>query len=399
MSMPEDHNSDAIDAYREDPSPHSEIAPISAIPPQVLTYDDSAPVTQVPPEPLVIAPTTTRDISEDIQSILKGVGLPERRDTEGIADKPKPQISSAPEPLKEAAAAPSLPAQASPVVPLHTLKDDINDVIRINKISLVKAAAMEQDRRSDSDEPRVRVRRRGSWGLIFAILFFVILGGMALAGVFYVENSRHASVDIPADDSLVFAEQTVSINIANTNPLALKTQISNWRNKQALAVGSIMRIKPINEDDAHPELSQPATAAEFMKALGTHAPDDLMRALGDTFFFGIHTTDKNTPILLFTVNSYDRAFAAMLEWESTMNGDLAPIFTAVPLMTRNATGTPQQRVFSDEVMRNYDVRVLKDDSGNIVMYYSFPNPRILIIAESPYSFVEILSRLQAQRAL
>ena len=50
-------------------------------------------------------------------------------------------------------------------------------------------------------------------------------------------------------------------------------------------------------------------------------------------------------------------------------------------------------------MRNYDVRELTDDSGNIVLYYSFPTPNILVIAESPYSFTEILSRLQAEREL
>lgn len=69
-------------------------------------------------------------------------------------------------------------------------------------------------------------------------------------------------------------------------------------------------------------------------------------------------------------------------------------------MTTIATsGIPVQRGFQDAVMRNYDVRELTDDSGNIVLYYSFPTPNILVIAQSPYSFTEILSRLQADREL
>ena len=55
--------------------------------------------------------------------------------------------------------------------------------------------------------------------------------------------------------------------------------------------------------------------------------------------------------------------------------------------------------YEDLVMRNYDVRALKDDAGEIQLYYSFPTQNILIIAESPYSFPEILSRLQASRQL
>jgi len=50
-------------------------------------------------------------------------------------------------------------------------------------------------------------------------------------------------------------------------------------------------------------------------------------------------------------------------------------------------------------MRNYDARALKDDAGQIQLYYSFPTRNILIIAESPYTFAEVLSRLQAERRL
>ena len=50
-------------------------------------------------------------------------------------------------------------------------------------------------------------------------------------------------------------------------------------------------------------------------------------------------------------------------------------------------------------MGNYDVRALKDDAGEVQLYYSFPTQNILIIAGSPYSFPEILSRLQASRQL
>jgi len=51
------------------------------------------------------------------------------------------------------------------------------------------------------------------------------------------------------------------------------------------------------------------------------------------------------------------------------------------------------------IKRNYDVRALRDDAGNIELYYSFPTQNILVIAESPYSFAEILNRLQAARKI
>jgi len=82
-----------------------------------------------------------------------------------------------------------------------------------------------------------------------------------------------------------------------------------------------------------------------------------------------------------------------------MNADLSPTFTPVPSTILDVNGIPYERVFKDSVMRNYDVRELRDDANVIQLYYSFPSPNLLIIAESPYSFPEILSRLQSVRRL
>ena len=89
----------------------------------------------------------------------------------------------------------------------------------------------------------------------------------------------------------------------------------------------------------------------------------------------------------------------MLQWEERLNADLSPGFTALSVLTTDGDGLPVKRSYQDLVMRNYDVRALKDDSGTIQLFYSFPTQNILIIAESPYSFTEIISRLQAGRNL
>ena len=89
----------------------------------------------------------------------------------------------------------------------------------------------------------------------------------------------------------------------------------------------------------------------------------------------------------------------MLAWEKTMNADLSPVFTQVPMLKTDSNGLPVSRTFEDVVMNNYDVRALKDDSGAVQLYYSFPRPNILVIGESTYTFGEVLSRLQSARKL
>jgi hypothetical protein len=166
-------------------------------------------------------------------------------------------------------------------------------------------------------------------------------------------------------------------------------------------LGSLLHIVPVVPavDQNGRQSERAATLSEFFAAIGVEPPENLMRALGDDFFLGIHTVDKNAPIFVIKVNSYDRAFDGMLTWERTLNGDLSPLFTPVPRLLMGADGIQVERPYTDLVMRNYDVRALKDDEGVIQLYYSFPTRDLLVIAESPYTFTEILSRLQAGRRL
>jgi hypothetical protein len=209
----------------------------------------------------------------------------------------------------------------------------------------------------------------------------------------------HTATPTQQLNSLVFAEQSVALPLDNATPSELKRRVAGERQVQTGSLGSITRIVPVFQGTNSQTQPRAAKTAEFFAALGLNAPDDLVSSLGDEFFFGLHVVDKNAPVLVIPVTNYSRAFAGMLAWEPTVNADLAPVFTALPASTFDANGIPQSRVFIDDVMRNYDVRELKDDSGQIQLYYSFPSPSLLIIAESPYSFPELLSRLQSVRRL
>jgi hypothetical protein len=204
---------------------------------------------------------------------------------------------------------------------------------------------------------------------------------------------------VPGQNSIVFAEQSVALPLDNATPSELKRRVAAARLGQIGSLGSITRIVPLLQGSDQSAPAVPATTQEFFKAMGFNAPDDLVRSLDSTFFLGLHVVDKNAPILVVPVTNYPRAFAGMLSWEGTMNADLSPTFTPVPSTVLDVNGIPSQRVFIDDVMRNYDVRELKDDSGTIQLYYSFPSKNLLIIAESPYSFPELLSRLQSVRKL
>lgn len=365
----------------------------------------------VPSTPAVSAPQ--QNAQSDIAKILEEVKLPERR---GAA--PQKQIentaatfdtqlgapqsaSEAPPPQDGPGVTPTPPPQKDNITPVHTLKDDLQNLVQDEKMSLVHAASLEEDKRHRVQEEIPRPVTRTSHPLralaIASVALLVLLG----AGWFAF---RILTASIPAQNSgtsLIFAESSLGYSLQDKTPDEIKQTLAGARAAPSGAIGTITRIVPTVEDTAEDgtKTTRPATLQEFLAALGTHAPDALTRALSSEFFFGIHTVDKQAPLLVIPVLSYERAFAGMLAWESTMNADLSPVFTAVPNLTRDQNGLPVQRTFQDKVLQNYDTRVLVDDAGQTELYYSFPTQHILIIAESPYSFTEILSRLQAARAL
>lgn len=398
----------------------TELTPQAApTPPAASAIPKPAPAT--PPTPI-------QPEQNNFAKILEEIKLPERRDFKAIADTPKAEPAQPEAAILEEriikksadASAAATPTENSPqangapqagersssiIAPVRTLKDDLQTVVREQKISLVHAASLEEEKRQgqehlEPEQKEIRAHRSRRTALIlFASCILVLLGAGAIFGVFVIQQEQQSIPPAP-QSSILFAEQTVDFSLDNQKPQDLKSSLAQARTEQLGSLGSITRIVPmiLSTSTGATGVETPATISQFFSALGIHPPQELMGAIGPGFFFGFHVVDTNAPLLVIPVTSYDHAFAGMLAWEPTMDSDLAPVFTAVS-MTTATSGIPVQRTFEDAVMRNYDVRELTDDSGNVVLYYSFPTPNILVIAQSPYSFTEILSRLQAQREL
>ena len=288
---------------------------------------------------------------------------------------------------------------------LHTLKDDLQNVVRDKKMSLVQAVALEEEKRHqkapEADTPQVAARKsRTRTILIFSGILFGV-GALALMIVLYVKNDSGRMNDTAVPAQLLFAEQAVAFPVNDKTPSDVKRLLSRARGETTLTLGAILQIVPILESSnpAGVTINTPITFGAFMHSIVGNPPQDLIDASGNDFFLGIHTVDENAPVIVVPITSYERAFAAMLVWEPRMNADLQPLFTAVSVQKTGDDGLPKERTFEDTVMRNYDVRALRDDNGVIQLYYSFPTRNILIIAESQYSFTELLSRLRAERKL
>jgi hypothetical protein len=357
-------------------------------------------------------------ISEDVRNILKGIELPERRETKTLGDsdveKPvdKKVFVNEEFSIKERQIPKTrqdlLRNEEKPIIPsMRTFKGDLQGIVKDKKMSLVKAATLENDKRRGQDAmvasngaARSKSKSR-VLAITFAIIVLIGLGGLAVLSIVAINGQRAQDVFVEEDNSFLFAEQTFTIPISGQKSRDLLNQLAEARQGVGLTLGAITRIVPtvLETNSGGQNSERQASVSEFLNSLGANTTEDLIRSFGSDFFLGIHTIDDNVPIIIIPILLYQNAFSGMLKWEENINQDLSPLFTKVSLQGKTADGSILLNKFDDVIIRNFDVRALRDRSGAIKMLYAFPTREILIIAESPLSFVESLARLRAERRL
>lgn len=134
---------------------------------------------------------------------------------------------------------------------------------------------------------------------------------------------------------------------------------------------------------------------EFLDALAIPVAGSLVRTTSE-LTLGITATQQ--PFMVFKVQSFDAAFAGILDWEQTMSADLAPLFGDTVLRSYNPTARTVDQLtaptFTDRVVENRDIRVLYDDAGVERITYSFPNPQTLIVTTDTATLTSLLPILR-----
>ncbi|HEY1041823.1 MAG TPA: hypothetical protein VGE48_00150, partial [Candidatus Paceibacterota bacterium] len=162
----------------------------------------------------------------------------------------------------------------------------------------------------------------------------------------------------------------------------------------------------------------PAGGAAFLRALQVPAPDILLRNIARESAVGVVNAGSESSVFFaLRVDSYERTYAGMLTWEPLMLRDLSVLYPLYPIpaapepvasttaTSTAATSTPIMldpvpasalSRFSDAVVANHDVRILRDTSGRSLLLYGYADKRTLIIARDEAAFEALLPRLKAE---
>ncbi len=269
--------------------------------------------------------------------------------------------------------------------PIRTFKSDMARAVQEEGVSISKIALSEQARgrlgaKADAPKPR-----RSPW-LLVVMLIVVLAAAGGGAYWWFIYMPAHPAVTAPNPDalvvpnSLIFTEKSKAIALAG-NPTELLQKITKEIDANLPAGGTVENIYFTKNKEV-----QGFTAVR--ESLSLVMPDPLIRSLTDQFMFGVTaTTNEPARFLVLKTRDYSLAYAALLSWETSITESLLPL-----LRGSSPTGSERTAVFTDRLILNKDVRILRVGTGSTILLYTFLDPQTILITQNEAAFQEIFTR-------
>lgn len=291
--------------------------------------------------------------------------------------------------------------QRNNVIPsLQTYERDVADTIRagetVTSINLAEQKRRLEQKHGASDEPKITEKIAKGSLLLTVSAILIVAAIIALGAAFFIKNRNAPSA--PTDSDIIISTDSskeIMLSVASAETIAAETQKILQENSGS---GVLVEIVLKKENLGGALAADEMTAEEFFRIVGKNAPSALARSFGKNWLFGFYSRPRvdpfiNEPVAIMTLESFDNAYGAMLEWEKKMPEDVGQIFKAAS----PGNGTPNANLpaeikFEDLIIRNRDARVLRNAKGEILLLYSFIDSKHLVIAAGEQSFGEVVGR-------
>jgi len=305
------------------------------------------------------------------------------------------------------------------IEPLRTYEQDVRNVVASQNISVVKMALAQGRRQEAQEKVEENASPRSKRNiLIISISIILILAALAaIAGTYYfLSYAKRGLSSLPGSTTTFIStdsSHTIVLNNGGKQELAQKIAAES----DSLPNGLIEQV--FFQENGSSSTSTLSTG-DFLNTLETRAPAALVRSLYPQFAFGFYGKDR-VPFMIFETNSYDQAYAGMLQWEPDMRGDFEsilfstdfennlPASTTTPTTADTTTSTvstastpsvaPAQQIafpisFKDLVVSNKDARALYNRDGQLLVLYGFVDKEYIVITRDPDALNEIYGRLR-----
>lgn len=306
------------------------------------------------------------------------------------ASKPKPEESTTPS--------------------LQTYRGDIEQVVQSKNVSVVSIAAAEAQRRGDvgsgltAGTPQSIIDKTFlTRAAMIAGGVFLVVGAVGLLVFLYVRAPATVEVALGIKAPFISVDDTKTITLSQQfSRTSMMASLQAAKQNSQLSLGLVARLYVFIASTSQSELPPPISLQTLLSTLAPNAPGELLRSLDpEQYLLGVHSFDENQAFLIVQTDSYQQAFSGMLTWERSMQTELAPLFTRTPsphvsgaVGTSTPTTTKQfaPASFIDRVVENHDARVLVNESGDMLLVWTFLDRSTIVITTNEYTLREIISR-------
>lgn len=284
---------------------------------------------------------------------------------------------------------------------LRTLKGDLEEGVTSGKTTLVSMSSSEAGSSKKvvifSKENKEKTKR------VVLIMLILALVGAGSFGVYYAYGvyKQSQEVSVIRETTIISVEKTEGIDLTNKTGKEVRGILVSKRETSDDTLGNMIGLILTKKVEVENEnVERRLETDEFFEVIESKAPSRLVRSLSEEFLYGVHIFDGNQPFIVFSVASYETAFAGMLEWEKDMENDIGPLLRKESDFRNTSTTTPtESRVFEDIIFKNTDTRTLRNDKGVPLITYSFPSRETLLITTNKETLGEIVNRLGGRRVI
>jgi hypothetical protein len=272
-----------------------------------------------------------------------------------------------------------IPRTKNPLPTVHTYQSDVADSLKSKDVSLIDIALSEHQKKESS--PIVEEKKN----YFLLPISLILLGGavIALMIVFLVQSRLNTPVT-PAQTrtDIIITDAKRDIPYAPGENLGslLQTGIASLGTTNTMTHFSVYESTTTAQRITIP-------IQEILQS--TLVPSYLARSLAPTYMLGVHSINgTSTPFIILKTTSFETALAGMINWEMTLTQDFQSLFGIAATSSIAQTGN-----FQTVVLRNIDVKVVKNKRGQPILYYSVPDKDTIVITSTEETFNEIMSRL------
>lgn len=269
---------------------------------------------------------------------------------------------------------------------LRTFQGDMQEHIEVKKETVATIAIAEQKKKIEHNEPtytepEVRTKKPGGGGSLFVIfgMLALIVGGVISGAMYFLQTETNTTVTASLEKTLISYTNKKEIVLPTVTVQALASSLLQEKVSYQAPANSVLYTK-FSQGGA--EVSN----TTLFGIIAARAGDALKRNIEDGQV-GIYSFDTTELFFVFKPDNFGIVYSGMLEWESTLGSDMSLFF---PLLLKHLESNPS--VFTDETYKNKDVRVIRNDLGNIVLLYGFIDKDTLVITANERIFEAILNR-------